>query len=106
MQHQSQSEMDEDAFGAEPGGATGRGRIPFVQQLSAMECGAACLTMVLSFHGRRVSLDEVREVLGPGRDGVTALGIIHAATYFGLQGSGVAADSDAKSRPPNVRGCG
>jgi ABC-type bacteriocin/lantibiotic exporter with double-glycine peptidase domain len=59
-----------------------------------MECGAASLTMVLAYHGRRVSLDDVREVLGPGRDGVTALGIIHAADYFGLRGRGVRADMD------------
>jgi ATP-binding cassette, subfamily B, bacterial len=73
------------------GGGKG-GRIPFVQQLSAMECGAACLTMVLGYHGRNVSLDDVREVLGPGRDGVTALGIVNAAEYFGLRGRGVRAD--------------
>lgn len=71
-----------------------RGKIPFVQQLSAMECGAACLTMVLSYYGKNVSLDEVRDILGPGRDGVTALGIIHAADFFGLRGRGVKADMD------------
>jgi len=69
-----------------------RGRIPFVQQLSAMECGAACLTMVLGYWGRGTSLDEVRDVLGPGRDGVTALGILNAAEFFGLRGRGVKAD--------------
>jgi ABC-type bacteriocin/lantibiotic exporter with double-glycine peptidase domain len=72
----------------------GRGRIPFVQQLSAMECGAACLTMVLGYHGRHVALDDVREVLGPGRDGVTAAGLVHAAEHFGLRARGVRVDLD------------
>ncbi|HEU5060272.1 MAG TPA: peptidase domain-containing ABC transporter [Kofleriaceae bacterium] len=74
--------------------AVPKGRIPFIQQLSAMECGAASLAMVLAFYGRRVALDDVREVLGPGRDGVTALGIIHAADFFGLRGRGVRVDLD------------
>jgi ABC-type bacteriocin/lantibiotic exporter with double-glycine peptidase domain len=74
--------------------ALGKGKIPFVQQLSEIECGAASLTMVLGYYGRHVSLDEVREVLGPGRDGVTALGIINAAEYFGLRGRGVRVDLD------------
>jgi ATP-binding cassette subfamily B protein len=71
-----------------------RGQIPFVQQLTEMECGAACLTMTLGYHGKRVSLDDVRNVLGPGRDGVTALGIVNAASSFGLRGRGVRLDLD------------
>jgi ABC-type bacteriocin/lantibiotic exporter with double-glycine peptidase domain len=75
---------------AQPGG----GRIPFIQQLTAMECGAASLTMVLHYYGKHVTLDQVRDVLGPGRDGVTALGIINAAEHFGLRGRGVRVDLD------------
>ena len=74
-------------------GGGGR-RIPFVQQLSAMECGAASLTMVLGYFGRRVALDDVREVLGPGRDGVTAAGLVNAAEHFGLRARGVRVDLD------------
>jgi len=74
-------------------GGAGR-RIPFVQQLSTMECGAACLTMVLGYQGRHVALDDVREVLGPGRDGVTAAGVVHAAEHFGLRARGVRVDLD------------
>jgi ATP-binding cassette, subfamily B, bacterial len=71
-----------------------RGQIPFVQQLSAMECGAACLTMALGYLGRHVALDDVREVLGPGRDGVTAAGLVNAAEHFGLRARGVRVDLD------------
>ena len=37
-----------------------RRRIPYVQQLSAMECGAACLTMLLAYHGKNVPLEELK----------------------------------------------
>ena len=70
------------------------GRIPYVQQLTQIECGAACLTMTLGYHGKHVTLDDVRDVLGPGRDGVTALGIVNAASSFGLRGRGVRIDLD------------
>ena len=50
----------------------GERRIPFVHQLSATECGAACLAMVLGYHGKEVRLEELRESTGSGRDGATA----------------------------------
>jgi ATP-binding cassette, subfamily B, bacterial len=50
--------------------------------------------MVLGYHGKNVSLDDVRQVLGPGRDGVTALGIVNAAESFGLRARGVRVDLD------------
>lgn len=62
-----------------------RPRVPVVHQLSAAECGAACLSMILSYHGRETSLSECRERLGIGRDGVTALTIAKAARALGLR---------------------
>jgi HlyB family type I secretion system ABC transporter len=62
-----------------------RPRVPVVHQLSAVECGAACLSMILSYHGRETSLSECRERLGIGRDGVTALTIAKAARALGLR---------------------
>src|SRR5579872_6641171 len=47
----------------------GERRIPFIRQLSATECGAACLAMVLGYHGKEVRLEELRETTGCGRDG-------------------------------------
>jgi ABC-type bacteriocin/lantibiotic exporter with double-glycine peptidase domain len=64
-------------------------RIPFVQQLSAMECGAACLTMVLAYHGKNVPLEDVRETCSVDRDGVSALTLMNAANLYGLRGRAV-----------------
>ncbi len=64
-------------------------RIPYVQQMSATECGAACLTMALAWFGKHVPLAEVRQVAGVDRDGATALSILHAARWYGLRARGV-----------------
>jgi HlyB family type I secretion system ABC transporter len=64
---------------------TGRRRVPVLFQLNATECGAACLAMVLSFHGRPTRVADVRELTGVGRDGLNAKTIIAAATRYGLR---------------------
>ncbi len=71
-----------------------RGRIPFVQQLHATECGAACLAMVLGYHGKTVSLADIREVSGVDRDGTNAKRIVQTARSYGLRARGVALDVD------------
>jgi ATP-binding cassette subfamily B protein len=50
--------------------------------------------MVLGYHGRRVGLQEVREVLLPNRDGINARSILEAALFFGMKGRGVRCDLD------------
>ncbi|HEY2749691.1 MAG TPA: peptidase domain-containing ABC transporter, partial [Polyangia bacterium] len=64
-------------------------RVPFVRQLAATECGAACLAMVLGLHGKSVRLEEIRELAGVGRDGLSALAIVRAGQALGLRGRGV-----------------
>jgi ATP-binding cassette subfamily B protein len=60
-------------------------RVPVLQQLNAVECGAACLAMILSYHGRRTSVSECRDKCSPGRDGLTAKTIATAAREYGLR---------------------
>lgn len=66
-----------------------RKRIPYIQQTAATDCGAACLTMLLAYHGKELALDEVRGAVGVGRDGAEALNILRAARWFGFVGRGV-----------------
>lgn len=72
----------------------GERRIPHVQQLEVVDCGAACLAMVLAYHGKRVRLDDVRQVMGVDGNGVTALTILKAARWYGLRGRGVKVEVD------------
>jgi len=64
-------------------------RIPFIRQLTATECGAACLAMVLSYFGKRVRVSEIRDAWGVGRDGLSALDILNIGRRYGLRGRGV-----------------
>lgn len=70
-----------------------RRRVPVVRQMSASECGAACVAMLLSAHGREVALRQVRERMGAtGRDGASALAIARVARSFGLRARGARLD--------------
>jgi ATP-binding cassette, subfamily B, bacterial len=60
-------------------------RVPLIMQMTALECGAACLAMILNFHGRKTRISECRECLGVGTDGVTAHVIAKEARRFGLR---------------------
>jgi predicted double-glycine peptidase len=67
----------------------------FIQQLAATECGAACLAMVLAYHGKHVPLAEVSEVTGANRDGVDAMKLLQSARWYGLQARGVKIELDS-----------
>lgn len=69
--------------------AGGRKRVPYVQQTAASDCGSACLAMVLGYHGKNLRLDEVREIVGFGREGASAPSILRGGEWFGLRGRGV-----------------
>ena len=66
----------------------GRGRIPLVTQLTAGDCGAACLAMVLGYHGRPTPLDALRSALGGG-SGLNARQLAEAARSHQLRCRGV-----------------
>ncbi len=67
-------------------------RLPVVQQHTNADCGAACLAMVLAFHGKDVPLDEVRQVASAGA-GTSAHALLKAGRWFGLVGRGVQVES-------------
>ena len=60
-------------------------RVPVLTQMTAVECGAACLAMLLSYYGRKTSVSEVRDRCHVGRDGLSALDIVKAARSYGLR---------------------
>ena len=66
--------------------------MPFVQQMASAECGAACLAMVLGYYGKTLSVNEIRDVMGIGRDGTSAKTIVEAARLYGLRARGASID--------------
>lgn len=66
--------------------------IPYVQQMESADCGAACLAMVLGYHGRETTLAEARDAVGSGRGGVSARDLVEAARRLGLLARGVQLD--------------
>jgi len=77
-----------------------RRAIPFVPQMEGADCAAACLTMVLGYLGRDITLDEAREAVGAGRGGASAYDIVVGAQRFGVRGRGVQLDvGDLKFLP-------
>jgi ATP-binding cassette, subfamily B, bacterial len=60
-------------------------RVPVQQQMGLVECGAACLAMILSYHGRETRTSEVRQKCGVGRDGLTALAIVRVARSYDMR---------------------
>ncbi|MBR6274897.1 MAG: ATP-binding cassette domain-containing protein [Lachnospiraceae bacterium] len=59
-------------------------RVPVIMQMEAMECGAACLNMILAYYGKWVTLETLREECGVSRDGQKLSMVVKAAEHHGL----------------------
>ena len=63
----------------------GVARVPVVMQLEALECGAACLCMILAYYDKWIPLEQVRKDCGVSRDGSNAANIMIAAENYGME---------------------
>jgi len=62
--------------------------------MEVVECGAACLGMVLAHFGRWVPLEELRGSCNVSRNGVSAADLVAAAGMYGLTARAYACDID------------
>ena len=63
----------------------GVAKVPVIMQMEALECGAACLTMVLAYYKKWVPLEQVRKDCGISRDGSNMKNMFLAAQRYGLE---------------------
>ncbi|MBR2590052.1 MAG: NHLP family bacteriocin export ABC transporter peptidase/permease/ATPase subunit [Clostridia bacterium] len=60
-------------------------KVPVVMQMEALECGAACLNMILAYYHKYLPLGQTRLDCGVSRDGSSAGNILRAAQNYGMQ---------------------
>ncbi len=66
----------------------GKVNVPVIMQMEALECGAACLCMILAYYGKWIPLEKVRADCGVSRDGSNAKNILLAARSYDLDAKG------------------
>lgn len=60
-------------------------RIPLIKQHEAKDCGAACLSMILAYHGKKVPFAAISEAIKVDRQGANLFGLHDGAKQFGLE---------------------
>ena len=75
--------------------------LPFTRQLDAKDCGPACLRMIAGFHGKKFSIQYLRDRCFITRGGVSLLGISDAAESIGFKtlGAKISWEQLAKEAP-------
>ena len=69
-------------------------RVPVIMQMEALECGAACLAMILAYYQKWIPLEQVRLDCGVSRDGSNMKNIYLAARNYGLDVHGFRMEVD------------
>lgn len=66
----------------------GKAKVPVIIQMEAVECGAACLAMVMAYYEKWVPLEQLRIDCGVSRDGSSAKNLLVAARSYGFDAGG------------------
>ncbi len=66
----------------------GVAKVPVIMQMEALECGAACLAMILAYYQKWIPLEQVRLDCGVSRDGSNMKNVFLAGQHYGLNAHG------------------
>ena len=69
-------------------------KVPVIMQMEALECGAACLAMILAYYGKWLPLEQVRRDSGVSRDGSNARDLLLAARNYNMNAKILRAEPD------------
>ncbi len=69
-------------------------KVPVIMQMEDLECGAACLTMIMAYYGKWIPLEQVRIDCGVSRDGSNARNMLRAARNYGFTANGFKVEPD------------
>lgn len=75
----------------------GRVKVPVIMQMEALECGAACLAMIMAYYDKWIPLEQVRLDCGVSRDGSNAKNVLLAARHYGFNAQGYRAEPESIS---------
>lgn len=64
-------------------------KYPFIRQESRMDCGPTCLAMLSLFHGKRININQIRQLCDVGQYGTSLLLLAETAEKIGLTARGV-----------------
>ena len=59
-------------------------RVPLIRQHEEKDCGAACLSMILEYYGKKVPYTSICEAIKVDRQGANLYGLHNGAARFGL----------------------
>ncbi|HEX8073087.1 MAG TPA: peptidase domain-containing ABC transporter [Pyrinomonadaceae bacterium] len=66
-------------------------RYPALLQLSEMDCGAACMAMILRYYRKHVSINRLRDLVNVSREGATLYSVAEGAERLGFHARGIRA---------------
>ena len=69
-------------------------RYPALLQISETDCAAACLSMILRYYGKHVSINRLRDLISVSREGASLYDIAEAAESLGVTTRGIRAAFD------------
>lgn len=72
----------------------GKAKVPVIIQMEALECGAACLAMIMAYYDKWVPLEQLRVDCGVSRDGSNAKNLLIAARNYGFDAKGYRLEPD------------